>query len=107
MVEKINSYVTVLWEAKAKKGMESKMKTFITNAVTASRYEFGCIDYEAHEVEGQSGKFIILERWVSMEALQEHLNSPRVKEKGPELVEMMAGSIEDGIRFLHPFRPIQ
>ena len=102
-----NNYVTVLWEAKAKKGMEAQMKAFISNAVTPSRYEFGCIDYEAHEVEGQSGTFIILERWVSMDALQGHLNSPRVKEKGPELIEMMEGSIEDGIRFLNSFRPAQ
>ncbi|WP_343692358.1 antibiotic biosynthesis monooxygenase [Chitinophaga sp.] len=102
----MNNYVTVLWEAQAKVGMEAEMKSFITGVITSSRYDAGCIDYEAHEVEGQAGKFIIIERWESMDALQGHLNSTRSQEKGPQLLKMMEGSIENGIRFLKPFRPV-
>lgn len=100
-----NKYVTVLWEAQAKVGMQKEMKSFITSVITASRNDEGCIDYEAHEVEGQVGKFIIIERWESMEALQKHLNSPRSQQKSPQLLQLMVGSIEDSIRLLHPFRP--
>jgi hypothetical protein len=39
------------------------MKAFMTKAVTASRFDAGNIDYEAHEVEGQLGVFVIFERW--------------------------------------------
>lgn len=97
----------VLWEAKAKPGREADMKAFMTGAVTASRHDAGCIDYEAHEVEGQAGTFIIYERWISRDALDAHLHAPRMQELAPQLLEMMEGSIEGGIRFLRPFRPAQ
>ncbi|MFD2881773.1 putative quinol monooxygenase [Paenibacillus rhizoplanae] len=58
-----NRYVTVLWEARAKAGREAEMKAFMTAAVTPSRNDPGNIDYEAHELEGQPGTFIIYERW--------------------------------------------
>ena len=97
----------VLWEAKAKPGREADMKTFMTKAVTASRHDAGCIDYEAHEVEGESGTFIIYERWLSREALDAHLHAPRMQTLVPQLLDMMDGSIEAGIRLLRPFRPAQ
>ncbi|MER6443436.1 hypothetical protein ABT275_45310 [Streptomyces sp. NPDC001185] len=46
-----NHYVTVLWEAgpnPGNPGKEAAMKAFMTTAVTASRYDAGNIDYEAH-----------------------------------------------------------
>lgn len=71
-----NHYVTVLWEARAKAGREAEMKAFMTAAVTPSRNDPGNIDYEAHEVEGQPGTFIIYERWDNRDALERHLNAP-------------------------------
>ncbi|WP_442845118.1 putative quinol monooxygenase [Leeuwenhoekiella sp. H156] len=107
MKETGNNYVTVLWEAQAKVGRDAEMKSFITGVVTSSRYDQGCIDYEAYEVEGQTGKFIIFERWESTAALEGHLQSQRMVEKAPQLLEMMEGSIEEGIRLLQSFRPKQ
>jgi quinol monooxygenase YgiN len=100
-----NHYVTVLWEARAKPGKEAAMKAFMTTAVTASRYDAGNIDYEAHQVEGQPGVFVIFERWESREAFEGHLHALRMQDLVPRLLELMEGSIEDGIRFLRPFRP--
>jgi len=100
-----NQYVTVLWEARAKPGREADMKAFMTEAVTASRFDAGNIDYEAHEVEGQPGVFVIFERWDNHAALDGHLHAPRMQELVPRLLDLMDGSIEDGIRFLQPFRP--
>ncbi|QTI50221.1 hypothetical protein JYK04_08097 [Streptomyces nojiriensis] len=51
-----NHYVIALCEAQAKSGKEASMKAFMTAAVTASRYDAGNIDYEAHRVEGQPGR---------------------------------------------------
>jgi quinol monooxygenase YgiN len=102
-----NTQVTVLWEAQAKAGREADMKAFMSAAVTPSRNDPGNIDYEAHEVEGTPGRFIIYERWVSRDALEAHLGAERMQELVPQLLEMMEGSIEDGIRFLRPFRPAQ
>ncbi|WP_369186234.1 putative quinol monooxygenase [Streptomyces sp. R08] len=78
---------------------------FMTAAVTASRHDAGNIEYEAHQVEGQPGTFVVFERWESRGALQGHLGTPRMRELVPRLLELMDGTVEDGIRFLQPFRP--
>ncbi|MQY19612.1 putative quinol monooxygenase [Nocardia macrotermitis] len=100
-----NGYVTVLWEAEAKPGREADLEAFITAAVTPSRNDAGNIDYEAHRVEGRPGTFVIYERWESREHLDAHLGAPRMRELVPQMLELIDGSIEDGIRLLHPFRP--
>jgi quinol monooxygenase YgiN len=105
MTDTQSRYVTVLWEAQAKPGKEAEMKSFMTDVITASRHDPGCIDYEAHEVDGQPATFIIFERWATREALEGHLRAPRMKELVPQLLELMQGTVEDGIRLLHPFRP--
>jgi quinol monooxygenase YgiN len=102
-----DGYVTVLWEARAKPGLEADMKAFLTRAVTPSRNDPGNIEYEAHEVEDQPGTFVVLERWETRDALYRHLNAPRMTELVPRLLELMEGTVEDGVRFLHPFRPPQ
>jgi quinol monooxygenase YgiN len=102
-----NAPTTVLWEAKAKSGREADMKAFMSRAVTASRNDAGNIDYEAHEVEGEPGTFIIYERWTSREALDAHLSAPRMQSLVPQLLDMMDGSIEAGIRILNRFRPAE
>ena len=35
------------------------------------------------------------------------LNGPRMQTKGAELRELMDGSIEEGLRILRPFRPVE
>ncbi|NKT14582.1 antibiotic biosynthesis monooxygenase [Rhodococcus hoagii] len=100
-----SGYVTVIWEARAKAGREADLKNFITAAVTPSRNDPGNIDYEAHEVDGEPGTFIIYERWERREQLDAHLSAPRMQELVPQMLELIDGSIEDGIRLLRPFRP--
>ncbi|GAA0241769.1 putative quinol monooxygenase [Cryptosporangium japonicum] len=100
-----DEYVTVIWRTRAKPGREADLKAFITAAVTPSRHDAGNIDYEAHEVEGQPGSFVIYERWVSREHLDAHLGAPRMTDLVPRMLELIEGSIEDGITLLRPFRP--
>jgi quinol monooxygenase YgiN len=100
-----NGYVTVIWETKAKPGKEAHLKAFITAAVTPSRNDAGNIDYEAHEVDGQPGAFVIYERWETREHLDAHLSAPRMQDLVPHMLELIDGSIEDGITLLHSFRP--
>ena len=102
-----NQYVTVIWEARSKVGREAEMKAFLTGVITSSRNDPGCIDYEFHEVVGSPGTFIAYERWEDQAALDGHLNGPRMLTKGAELRELMDGSIEEGLRILRPFRPVE
>ncbi|GAB7043922.1 MULTISPECIES: putative quinol monooxygenase [Catenuloplanes] len=100
-----NGYVTVIWQARARTGREADLKAFITAAVTPSRNDAGNIDYEAYEVEGRPDTFVIYERWENREALDSHLGAPRMQELVPQMLELIEGSIEDGITLLRPFRP--
>jgi quinol monooxygenase YgiN len=105
MTATANGYVTVIWETRAKAGREADLKAFITGAVTPSRNDAGNIDYEAHEVDGRPGTFVIYERWETRELLDAHLGAPRMQALVPQMLELIEGSIEDGITLLRPFRP--
>jgi quinol monooxygenase YgiN len=100
-----DGHVTVIWSTTARPGREEDLKTFITAAVTPSRNDAGNIDYEAHEVEGRPGEFVIYERWETREHLDAHLGAPRMQDLVPQMLELIDGSIEDGITLLRPFRP--
>ena len=105
MTATTHGYVTVIWQTRAKPGKEADLKAFITAAVTPSRNDAGNIDYEAHEVEGRPGEFVIYERWETRAHLDAHLGAPRMQQLVPQMLELIDGSIEDGITFLRPFRP--
>ncbi|MFD1833334.1 putative quinol monooxygenase [Streptomyces desertarenae] len=70
-----------------------------------SRNDPGNIDYESHEVEGRPGEFVIYERRETRAHLDAHLAAPRMRELVPQMLELIDGSIEDGIRLPRPFRP--
>ncbi len=107
MTATANGYVTLIWKTRAKTGKEADLKAFITAAVTPSRNDAGNIDYEAYEVDGQPGSFVIYERWETREHLDAHLTAPRMQGLVPQMLELIEGSIEDGVSFLRPFRPVQ
>lgn len=100
-----DGYVTVIWQTTAKPGREADLKAFIIAAVTPSRNDAGNIDYEAHEVEGHPGSFVIYERWLSRAHLDAHLSAGRMTELVPQMLELIEGSIEDGISLIRPLRP--
>ncbi|BCN52150.1 putative quinol monooxygenase [Prescottella equi] len=53
----------------------------------------------------EPGTFIIYERYEQRELLDAHLGALRMRELFPQMLELIDGSIEDGIRLLRPFRP--
>ncbi|WP_331272319.1 putative quinol monooxygenase [Motilibacter aurantiacus] len=91
--------------AKAETGREGDLEAFITAAVTPSRNDAGNIDYEAHEMAGQPGAFVISEGWERRALLEAHPGAPRMAALVPEMRELVDGFIQDGVRLLNPFRP--
>ncbi len=63
----------------------------------------GCADRltQRHEVDGRRGEFVIYEHWET----RAHLAAPRLRELVPQMLELIDGSIEHGIRLLRSFRP--
>lgn len=105
MTEKASGFVTVLFECTAKPGKEDELRSVIAGLVTPTRSEPGCISYEFHTVEGKPGTFIAYERWVSQQALDIHLKTAPLQNFAQRAPELMQGTLESGLRLLHPLRP--
>ena|SRR5215216_2626248 len=68
--------VTVLARARAKEGMEERLRRECLALVAPSRGEAGCINYDLHQSANDPALFIFYENWASKEDLQRHLESP-------------------------------
>ena len=53
--------------------------------------EDGCLAYDLHAVLGDDDRFVVLERWASMEALQAHGASAHMKEFGALAASLLEG----------------
>lgn len=105
MADSSGGFVTVLFECKAKPGKEQELRQVIQGLVTPTRSEPGCISYEFHTVEDRPGVFIAYERWVSQAALNAHLKTAPLQNFARRAPELMEGTLESGLRLLHPLRP--
>ena len=56
------------------------------------RAEEGCLAYDLHRVSGDDDRFVVLERWASLEALAAHGRSPHMKEFGSQAAGLMAAA---------------
>lgn len=50
--------------------------------VVETRKEEGCLQYDLHEDNSVSGRFIFYENWSSRELWQQHMNSEHIKAFG-------------------------
>jgi quinol monooxygenase YgiN len=86
--------VTVLARFKAKKGLEEQLKQAIIKCVAPTRAEAGCINYDLHNLADNKGDLILYENWVSKKALDEHLETPYLRELKAKADELCAEPIE-------------
>ena len=56
--------------------------------------EDGCLEYDLHRVAGDEDRFVVLERWASVEALATHGRSPHMREFGRTAAALMAAPSE-------------
>jgi quinol monooxygenase YgiN len=68
--------VFVVAEVCARKDFIEEVKHACIALVEPSLAERGCITYHLHEVTDDSGLFIFVESWESLEDLENHLESP-------------------------------
>lgn len=71
--------VVVIATAKVKEGEEGRMREVLSQLAAASHEEEGCITYALHVAKDDPCRFVLVERWISQEALEEHFTLPHVR----------------------------
>jgi len=89
-----NGKVTVLARIKAKSGMEEKVRLEAVSLVAPTRSEPGCIDYVLHRSADDKSAFMFYENWESKEALDRHLQTPRLKAFVEKAGQMLAEPLD-------------
>lgn len=82
--------ITVTADFTVKPEKKAELLSVLDKVIENTRSEKGCITYELYEAQDVPNKFIMIERWESMQALQTHLHMPYIQtllEKSAEWLE--------------------
>ena len=71
--------LTVIARLKARPGKEAELEQALRGAVGPTHAETGCLRYALHRSTDDPATFVMVERWVSREALDQHLEAPHLK----------------------------
>jgi quinol monooxygenase YgiN len=88
---------TLTVRLKVKEGSGEKFETTFAKALTATRKEKGCINYDLNRDTDNTGRYLVYERWKNLEALGAHLNSDHIKALLAALPELLEGEPEPGV----------
>ena len=86
----MSEQITVIARARAKPGLEDRVRAELQRLLGPTRAEAGCINYDLHQSANDPREFMFHENWESAGHLDAHLQSPHIKavfELLPELVE--------------------
>lgn len=72
--------LTVIAQMTARAGKEKEVKEILLKMVEATHAEKGCIDYDLHISGENPAKFVFYENWTDKSALDEHLQTPHLKD---------------------------
>ena len=86
------SEIIVIAKSKAKKGFEDQLETAVKAAIPPTHAEPGCIKYALHRSIEDPSQFVLIEKWTSKEALNEHLKTPHIQILFKKLAEIVAES---------------
>jgi quinol monooxygenase YgiN len=70
--------LTVVAVLKAKPGKEEALREALLGLVEPTRAEAGCVQYDLHVSTDKPAEFVFFEKWVSQQALDEHLQKPHL-----------------------------
>ncbi|MGH7274981.1 MAG: putative quinol monooxygenase, partial [Nitrospiria bacterium] len=80
--------LTVVARLKAKPGREAEVERELRALVGPTHKERGCLRYALHRSVEDRATFVVIERWASKEAFDQHFAAPYVQallKKVPEL----------------------
>ncbi|RMI30514.1 putative quinol monooxygenase [Nocardia stercoris] len=84
----------------AKPGREDLVEKTLRAAAPAVHAEPGCLQYALHRELKQPGRFVMIEKWASREALREHGQGTALREVGVALADALVAAPE--VRVFEP-----
>jgi quinol monooxygenase YgiN len=85
---------TLIIALKVKEGEGKKLEEAFAKAARATRKEKGCITYDLNYDAGDASRYLVYERWKSVDALKAHLETEHIKALLAALPELLAGTPE-------------
>tara|TARA_R110000764_G_scaffold33224_5_gene74549 strand:- start:8644 stop:8937 length:294 start_codon:yes stop_codon:yes gene_type:complete len=82
--------ITVVAVLRAVEGEASKVKEVLQSAVAPSLAEAGCRGYVLHLDRSDDHKFVFVEQWAGMEAIEAHRQAPHYNAMGQALAGLIA-----------------
>lgn len=82
--------ITVVAKLKAKEGKEEALKQTLLLLVEPTRKEEGCINYDLHISDHDTGLFMFHENWESTMALSKHMSTPHFRDTLKVIEEMIS-----------------
>lgn len=92
--------VTVIATLHARPGQEAALEARMRTMIEATRREAGCIRYDMHRAADDAASLVMVEYWVSAEALQAHDDSAHMAALVVDLPALVDRPVE--IRKLAP-----
>lgn len=86
--------VIVTGSAFAREGADAEMQKISVEHVLRSRTEPGCISHEVSRDVQQPNRFVFVERWADMAALQVHFRVEASRQFAKALAELSGGKLE-------------
>ena len=96
------SELTVVARAKAKPGCEAEFERELRAVVGPTHKEPGCLRYALHRSVEDRATFVVIERWASKEALDQHFAAPYVQALLKKVTELLTAPPEIAVFELLP-----
>lgn len=86
--------IIVTGSAIAREGADAEMQRISVEHVLRSRAEPGCISHEVSRDVQQPNRFVFVERWADMVALQVHFRVSATRQFAKAMAELAGGQLE-------------
>jgi quinol monooxygenase YgiN len=86
--------IVVVATIEAAEGNEERVEQALRMAVRAVHTEPGCLKYALHRDPRKPGKFVMIEKWESADALRTHGKAAPLAELGAALDGLLTGALD-------------
>lgn len=86
----MSEIITVVAVLRAVPGAAEQVAAILADAVEPSRAEAGCRGYVLHHDRSDASRFVFVEQWAGMEAIEAHRQAPHYQAMGKALAGLIA-----------------